>query len=273
MRVIVNSLPKSGTHLVGKLFDNLGLREYEPGLTGALLRETHRNPIRNLLKRKRRPKNNSNGLWIDLDVTDNLICRHWFQKHLSLIPDGSYVSAHLPYSNVLSDFFQSHRFRIVHIIRDPRDVLVSYMNFQKNSSKFPFHKEYSLMNTDEIIDHIFTDIRKRKVVSASLKSRIVNGLGWLNDPSVYSTSFEKLIGTKGGGNAEIQEKIVNEICEYLGINLSRNRILEISELVFDCTSETFNKGKIGQWKTVLNEKQKSLVNIKLKSLLKEMGYA
>lgn len=51
MKVIINSLPKSRIHLLGKFMDSLGFGEVKPGLTGALVRESDGNPYQNWLKR------------------------------------------------------------------------------------------------------------------------------------------------------------------------------------------------------------------------------
>lgn len=272
MKVIVNSLPKSGTHLLGKLMEVLGFQEWNPGLTGALIRETHRNPLRNHLKRQRRPEAGKNGLWIDLDIANNMVSREWLHGHLNKIPDGSFVSGHLPYSAEISEFLQIHGFKILHIIRDPRDVLLSYINYQKTRANFPFHKEFNHMSLDESIAHVLDQKKVKCIVAAPLADRIENGIGWLLDPAVYFTKFESLIGPKGGASVKEQLNVVSQVCVYLGLNLSLTRLKEISGKVFDSSSKTFHKGAVAQWRSVFNERQQALINEKLAESIVSMGY-
>ena len=89
MKLVVNSLPKAGTHLLSKLIKNLGFQEYKPQLSGELIRQTHRNPFKNLQKRRRKPKKNESGLWIDLDIKNNRVSPAWLQKCLDKIPEES----------------------------------------------------------------------------------------------------------------------------------------------------------------------------------------
>ena len=115
--------------MLSKLIEMLGFKEWEPGLIGALVRETHSNFLRNLQKRSRRPRNNKNGFWVDLDIENNMVSREWLHHYLNRIPNRSFISGHLPHSAELSAFLQIHDFKILHIVRDPRDVLLSYINY------------------------------------------------------------------------------------------------------------------------------------------------
>lgn len=273
MKVVANSLPKSGTHMVGKLLKSLGFEEWKPGLTANLVRETHRNPMRNLQKRRRRPIGSDNGLWIDLDIKENLVSRKWLHAHLNQIPDGSFVTGHLPYSEDLSEFLQIHGFKVIYIIRDPRDVLISAINYQKKWKKNPFYNEFQNMSLDECIAHVFSRASKGRIVDGSLKERVENSIGWLSDTGVFTTTFEALVGPKGGGSTSKQLDTVKGVCEYLELSLKKQRIDMINSWVFDSKSKTFHKGLIGQWKTVLNDKQKEMVNREIGRLLNELGYA
>lgn len=272
MKVIINSLPKSGTHLLGRLVDLLGFVEQKSGLTGNILRETHRNPILNITKRKRRAKGQEDGLWIDLDIKSNLVAKTWLRKLLRRIPDGGYICGHLPYTEELSEFLRIHGFQIVHITRDPRDVLVSYINFQRNKEKFPFHSEFKSIPDNSCIMRVLEGGQKNGIVAAPLKDRLANSIGWLSDKGVVALKFEQLIGHKGGGSDFDQLKAIEAVINHLGLKVKRERAVFLGERVFDRKSETFHKGLIGQWETFLNAEQKSMITTQIGNEIKEMGY-
>lgn len=272
MKVLVNSLPKSGTHLLGKFLENLGFVESSPGLTGAMVRETNRNPVRNWQKRLRRPKENEKGLWIDLDVEDNFVSREWLNDRLTAIPDGCYISSHLPYSEELADFLHVHDYKILNIYRDPRDVIISYINFEKNKSKYPFHEDFKRKSMDEALEQVLSGARRGNVVTAPLKKRIMNMAGWLHDQRVYSTTFESLIGPRGGGDRLRQVDAAVAICRHIGFLVSQSRLEMLAEASYDTGSETFNKGVIGQWKEAFDSAQLEKVMVNVGDCIKMLGY-
>lgn len=274
MKVIVNSLPKSGTHLLGTLMGNIGFQEWGgAGLTGALVRETHRDPIKNWRKRKRRPTGGDNGLWIDLDVEENRAGYKWLRKYLNSIPDGMYVSGHLPHSLELSMFLQITDFKVLHITRDPRDVLNSYINFQRNKRNFPFHEEFKDSDLDQAISHTLSSVSQGAIVAAPLNERVKRSMGWLSDTSTYSVHFESLIGPKGGGDTQLQRAAVKGVCEHLGLALGEEARNILASKVFDVSSETFHKGLVNQWKDVFNDEQQDKINEALGDVIETMGYS
>ncbi len=272
MKVVANSLPKSGTHLLGRLLSCLGFCEKEPGLTGALLRETSRNPFRNFKKKLRRPRKGENGLWIDLDVPENCINQKWLSRYINEIPDNSFVSAHLPYSTALYEFFEHLDVKVIHITRDPRDVLISYINYQKKYKNYSFFEEYDSKDMDDAISACFKKNQKGNLVYSPITERIKNGMGWLNEPRVYATTFEKLIGAKGGGSDDMQLQTIKEVQQFLEIEQCLDDICRVARQVFDVHSQTFHKGQIGQWRKVFNRHQQEFVSSQLSGLIGELGY-
>ncbi len=131
MRIIANSLPKSGTHLLVRFLELLDLTEHEPGLTGAMIRPSNRNLIKKIIKyQKRTTVSSSDSYQIDLDCINSRIKGHHLEKYLSNVKDWEFLSAHVPFSSGLDDLFRNKGFKMLYIIRDPRDVLLSYYNHQ-----------------------------------------------------------------------------------------------------------------------------------------------
>jgi len=272
MKVLVNSLPKSGTHLLGTFLERLGFVESKPGLTGAQVRETNRNPFRNWQKRQRRPKPNEIGFWIDLDIKGNSVSKEWLHSRLSSIPHGCFISSHLPYSTDLADFLHLHDFRILNIHRDPRDVIISYINYVKGKKRLPFHEAYKRMNLDEALDQVLAGANRGNIVTAPLRDRVERMMGWLGDQRVYSTTFESLVGPKGGGGKSHQHDAAMGICRHIGFSVIHSRLDEVVETIFDPRSETFSKGMLGQWKDVFGPAQLDKVMANLGDCIRRLGY-
>lgn len=273
MRVVVNSLPKSGTHLLARVMILLGLIEFSPGLTGALVRKIEKNILTKWKKSIRKtPEMSPAGLPIDLDVSTNWIRKDWLQTYLAGIPDDSFITAHLPYSGDLSEFLTANGFRTIFIYRDPRDILVSYINFQKNREDYPFHEFFSTANDREQVQAVLDGLVSGETVLSPMADRLTRARGWLRDGNTLALRFEDLIGKAGYGDQDKQFTAVSRIADWCGINLSVDQIREIATQVFDPTSETFHKGTIGQWKQKIDQESLDDIMERCGDLIKEYGY-
>lgn len=272
MKILVNSLPKSGTHLLGKLLICLGFSEWEPGLTGDLLRETHRNPYRNLKKRARRPRAGEQSYAIDLDIENNRASKRWLSRYLNRIPEGHFLTGHLPYSYDLSAFLQIHGYRVIQIMRDPRDVLISYINFQKNWKNNPFYDNYREMSLSACVERVMHGSSEKGVVTKPLNERIESAIGWTNDERVCSVRFECLVGPEGGGLASTQLETIANVCRFLDLKPDDDEIKNIANNVFDRKSETFYKGQIGQWQSAFQQQELDVISDEIGSSIRELGY-
>src|SRR5687768_16318512 len=158
MRMVANSIPKSGTHLLDRLLVLLGFRmvdlggmrphlaesnyqfslvnqrlksilglrkpEHVKGIGPHLVEGGRFPPARKLLRGR--------GEKVTVGVVSpQHISRRWLARRLSRVPDGSFVTAHCVHSPELASLFAGERMRVVCILRDPRDVAVSQMHYLK----------------------------------------------------------------------------------------------------------------------------------------------
>lgn len=254
MRVIANSLPKSGTHLLTRLLELLGLQEKKPNLDASMVRLRSKNPIRRAVKKRRlwREGMSGSGLMVDIDNPDNRVHSDWLWKKVEGIQENCFVKAHLPYSEDLEAMLLSFNYKLLFIIRDPRDVALSYCNHMLRDPKQSLHKLFSNLSTYE--DRIRVVIEGYKGDDASLlaplQDRIQNALGWWRSSKICSVRFEDLIGPKGGGSEDSQHKEIDKICAYLDVALSIEKRNNIAEKLFYPKASTFYKGVIGQWRNI-----------------------
>jgi len=253
MRVVATSLPKSGTHLLVRLLELLRFRERKPSLMASLVRVTERNPFRRIAKKRRlwRPEEgNAAGLMVDLDEPENRIRRQWLCRKLKAAPDCSYVKAHLPYSEEMESLLQASGFKILFIIRDPRDVAVSYCNYVTKNSWHPLHKHFSMLPDDLSRMRTVFDgcVSPCGFKLSPLEYQLQNVMGWWQSEWTLSVRFEDLIGPDGGGSRIAQQQTVQSICEHLEVSVLPNELRSIVEQVFYRKARTFHKGAVGAWK-------------------------
>jgi hypothetical protein len=96
---------------------------------------------------------------------------------------------------------------------------------------------------------------------------------YLENPEVYTTSFEKLVGVKGGGNRDIQISELKQIAEFINFDISQSSIEEISDNLFGHEGlYTFRTGQIGSWKLYFSEEHISSFKQYFGKELIQLGY-
>jgi hypothetical protein len=265
MRCITTSLPKSGTHLLTRLLSLLDMKESSLHLSSSLLYTQTRNPIQNIRNYLRSSsKKDLMGISVDIDNIDNKIKPGVLKKLINDVPENHYVQAHLPYSNDLHLLLHEKNYKILAIVRDPRDVIISFINQQENDKAYPLHKLFNSISIEEKVDIVFNGIKiSRDIQLSPLETRYKNVLGWKKKQKSLFLKFEDLIGEKGDGSAKKQKHTINKVLQYLNLERSNQEISSIRDKLFYRKAETFNKGQIGRWKTELNDQVIDLIKHKL----------
>ncbi len=241
-KVLINSLPKSGTFLLRRALSLL------PSFV---------------------PRWSMHGL----DAGEPNL-----NRKIKNIRRGQYASGHLYWSQVLIDLLVTNDIRTIFIIRDLRDVAVSsacYLN-DKNSHHRLQSYFASLESDDERLmavilgakQQLFSDCQDRK----SLGEFGMAFLPWLEEPNCLVVRFEDLIGTAGGGNDKKQRESLQTIINYLDIDISDEKIAQMAEKLFFRNSRTFRKGKIGDWQNWFNTKHKQVFKDVAGETLIKFGY-
>lgn len=273
-RVIVNSLPKSGTHLVESLLELLGYSELEGGFGGSLIRRSHRNIFKNFKKYLRTTNDFNKGIPIDLDDSDTLIDVRWLTKNrLSKLTTEGFYSGHIPYSQILENVLEQSDVRMIFITRDPRDVVVSYVNYHLKNIHLPYHKLFHQLGFFEAVKTVLADDWQQGIARKSLRSRIQSVKGWTDSNVAHWTTFEKLVGPNGGGTTEDQFDEITQIANVLQIDISGRSLVNLSRSLFNSSSQTFHKGQIGGWKTHLTMAQSAELSDLLQVELSQLGYS
>jgi len=98
-------------------------------------------------------------------------------------------------------------------------------------------------------------------------------LPWMNVDFCYTTRFEILIGSKGGGNDQLQKEEFQRICEFIDLPQTDEWYEENTPKLYNLEADTFIPGgKIGVWKKYFNQKNIETFEIAAGELNRKLGY-
>lgn len=264
MKVFLNSMPKSGTNMLSRLFDLHDVPYDNLGISQTLLLGNYYF-VRQMLRRsffESAPVN------IGLDVQMPLR-RAWLSKRLAKVRDRHYITGHANWSPVLEDLLGINQIKTIVIVRNPADTLLSHVHYIATTSSHFLHNAFKDKPLDEaIIMALRPGVLggKNYLGFAEMLHKIWR---WKIHGSCLVVKFEDLVGSGGGGTDEAQERVVGEIgrflkCEFSAENVKANLYGE---------SKTFRKGKIGSAHEEVNAEVLELVKSELSASYAMMGYA
>lgn len=235
-RVLMNSIPKSGTNLLEQALGHFPL--------------LHRSGFRTLRGWK--------------SVNSSTV------KKLKNLEKGGVVTGHLPAHPELLEIIEEKKIKTLLMIRDPRDVLVSYVKYVTRIDKtHPAHSYFKNLPDDET--RLLDAIRGVDGVVSPVVETLQVFSGWL-DSGAMVVRFEDIIGKKGGGSDEKQFEVINKIAEHIGIKLTAAEALAICRSTYSPESITFRKPQINGWRDVFCDKHLSLFDSKIGDLMQKYGY-
>lgn len=165
--------------------------------------------------------------------------------------------------------------RIIFNYRDPRDMTLSMVNFLCGKTGRGFS------NYNDFL--VFSDILKSKTTFSEQlgyalsdpyfppAQRDMSHLIWLlNHPNVCKTSFEELVGPRGGGSAAAQTAALGRILEFLGVEDTSPA--DIAGRLFNPEVFSFYRGQIGGWRTAFTAEHQRLAQERFGDVLRLYGY-
>ncbi len=186
--------------------------------------------------------------------------------HESLVPKAPMT---LEPNNNKIEFLKENNIKLVLILRDPREHIVSVLR--------SLRKRLNHRNIQWAINS-FPGLLKRQTGDPGfLKYKDINECyyaywQWADTyPHVYVTYFEKLVGAKGGGNQQEQESEIKNIADFMEVDLSEAEITDIAHKLFGGT-HTFKQGQIASWKRHFSKDNKALFKRIAGQLLIDLGY-
>lgn len=193
-------------------------------------------------------------------------------KIVQRVPSGKFITAHIPHSKELGILVDSGRIKVILMVRDPRDVVMSNAYYLAQDKGHRFHK----------IFRDISDLNERvSLLIHGDKSINLNPIEWTfgRYHSWFGhchniIKFEDLIGERGGGDKGKQLTICSEIASTLGYKSSQQN--EVAKWmvgdVFSSESPTFRSGKIGSWQTSMSKTNRRLIEEKLSWFFDSFNY-
>ncbi len=264
---LVNSIPKSGTNLLQKLLELLGYKYDKLGLAESLIMGKWY-LIRQIIRGAIFDKNPVYiGFYAPVAISSN-----WLIRRLNRVKEGRYISGHVNYTERINHIFRQCNVKVIFIIRDPRDILVSHTHFLAKKRDFFLYPLFSKHSFEEriLITLKGGHYREVNIYLNSFRAVLENALHWFSCDNCLVVKFEDLVGDKGGGDKNKQLRAIENIIKFLNINIDFN-IEEIAEKLYGGT-HTFRKGKIGSWKEELSDKLVKEVHKNIGDLITKLGY-
>jgi len=232
--------------------------------------------------RKYKGNGNNKGINLDLDSDITKIRVDSIENILRERSNKSYFDAHVPYSQELEKIIEKVGCKMIYIIRDPRDVAISYVNHMTNELSYPLTGKYmnlcnQFRNSENIKERLLMVLNGvlegDSFVLAPLIERLERSIGWMDSKVACTVQFEELIGKRGGGSLELQAKTINKILDFLGIELTKEKRAQLGHEIYSSDSKTFHKGKLGQWKNIMEIAVIDAYEAQLNKVIVDMGYS
>ncbi|XP_040285444.1 sulfotransferase 6B1-like [Bufo bufo] len=183
-------------------------------------------------------------------------------EYLTQQPSPRVLASHLTYENIPKSFIEK-KTKILIILRNPKDTVVSYYHFSNNNPVLPTFSSWDLF------------------FKAFLSGDVIYGsyfdytLGWekhIDDGNILVLTFEDM---KADLPAELRK-----ICDFYGLNLTDEQIQKVEEKsTFKSMKENsgdthgklgdvfFRKGEVGDWKSLFTEEQSKELDAKFEKYL------
>ena len=221
-RILANSLPKNGTHLLLKCLGEIPCYRFS-------------------------------GHEIDWADPKSAL------STLESTRPGEFTKGHIPCVDEARDFVRDHELLVFNMIRDPRDNVISLVNYLMKHKHHPLHPHYARLESNQA--RILATIRgfqdeQGEPVIRDIGWRLNNWVGWDNESKVTNLRFESLIGLKGGGDRDAQLREINKILRTLGIS-SSPLAESIAEKACESGVHSFRRGRIQGWKSVFTDEHKT----------------
>ena len=168
------------------------------------------------------------------------------------IKKGEYCFSHLPFSKQLSELLINNGTRVLFIVRDPRDVVISrYKYITYIDLNHRAHNYFNKLSNDE--ERLMCAIIGKTKIIEPIDMVYNNYYPWKENENCLMIKFEDLIGSKGGSFDNNQIITINNIANFLNIPLNDTQIDHIAKSTFSEKSPTFNTGQIGKWRKYFSE--------------------
>jgi len=263
-KAFVNSLPKAGTNLIGKCLELFDYKQINGFASSQVMSNSWKSKVRRILWR---PSSHGYIIGIDTPVEVN---RQIIDRKLAKASDGTFLFGHLGYTTDLLYRIHQMEFEVFVMLRDPRAVLTSFVHYATKNKRHILHEDFVAMSLEERYLAALHGFYDGKASLQPMAIRCEALAPWINSKNVQLLQFERLVGSKGGGNNEQQRQTLEILCDKLDID--KAGIEKVMAELHGPGRPTFRKGQIDSWKEEMPVEIHEIANKELADILPVWGY-
>ena len=243
--VLLNSLPKSGTHLLHPILQSLGLRDYQ-------------------------------GFFATTPpLTMRVRSAQASARAVKQIMGNELFSAHIFFDECVEAAMLVSRHPSVFIYRDPRAVFVSELNYVRQMSKW--HRYYRPMNAaaneQEAFDLLLKGMPDATFFFPPFRERVAPYAPWIQSESCFPIRFEDI--TSGNRSAVLEQMLDYLLSKDPRFQTERTVSLQLEKMLKAADSRdshTFTGLDPHRWKHDLTASQIQALEDELGTLTEQLGY-
>ena len=263
-KAFVNSLPKSGTNLVGKCLELFDYKQLSGFASSQVLHSTLKSKVRRVLWH---PWKQGYIIGIDTPVE---VSRWPIDRKLAMASDGTFLFGHLGYTTDILYRVQQMGFEPFVMLRDPRAVLNSFVHYVATNTRHVLHEDFLPMSLEERYLAALHGFFDGKASLQPMNVRCKALAPWIDSKDVHVLHFERLVGKKGGGSDEQQRQTLELLCDTLDID--KSGIDRVMSELHGPGRPTFRKGRIDSWIEEIPAGLHEEINKELADVLAAWGY-
>ena len=272
MKILLNSLPKSGTNMVQKCLEQASVPYSGRSIAASSCFGRHA-LAKSIL---RRPSLNEVPLLIGLEIPVSVSPR-WTSRYLKNA--SGYVSGHAAYSDHYHSILKAEGYKTIQVVRHPCAVLTSWANYIAESGYYwkNAHSHLAEMELPDRVRFLLNGGKVGKDISLYYKPflAVLKQIeGWVDAEDVLTVRYEDLVGEKGGGSDKAQRETISKILQHIGRNY-QNAELDILQSSLYGGTHTFRSGQIDGWKKHINDELNTLIvsELKVSPVVQKLGYS
>jgi hypothetical protein len=241
-RIFVNSIPKSGTHLVTALLTEVdGLKNSGVHIkTYEVNKNASKSPLRN------------SKFSLDEYALENIL------KRIRL---GQVVTSHLPYNKKIIEVCRNLNYKTVFMRRNLRDILFSEYYYIKKLERHFMH-DWLIRNSKCMDSGIKLLLEGDGDAFPPFLDRMERFSEWCKSKDVIQVSFEDLVKVKAGEDLDFIKSYLADLLEKLGIKYEEEKLSDVTNAIKSKGSFTMRNGKAGGWR----EEYKKLTSLTVEKI-------
>lgn len=194
--------------------------------------------------------------------------------------EGGVIRSFEPFSQEANKFIQMAYLKMITMVRDPRDALISHLFYMDKLKDQGDQRDFFHIgpNFDALsIDERITTLIMGDGETPSYIDYYLQRIGWALQAKCLVVKYEDLVGNDEYAFLRKVET-VQKIARYINLDLSRDHLAFIVDNMYlskepvESDGKVYEKATSGNWRNFLNETHKQLLKDKLGNVLIQLGY-